>query len=212
MTMPEDVREKILREALVEVPSRGFTDGVLTAAADRAGVTLAEAHAVFPDGAAGLIAAFSLWADRAMERRMQALENPSVRARITAAVRARLEALSPHREATRRAAAFLALPQNGVLAARLLFESVDAMWRAAGDRSSDFNYYTKRGLLAGVYASAFVYWLSDASDGHEATWKFLDARIADVMNIQKARGTIAESLSKLPDPLGILAALRSPAP
>ena len=82
------------------------------------------------------------------------LEDPPerTRERVNHAVRARLEVLAPHKEAARRAAAFLAPPQNAPLAARLMMQSVDAMWRAAGDRSSDFSYYTKRAMLGGVYA------------------------------------------------------------
>jgi ubiquinone biosynthesis protein COQ9 len=120
--------------------------------------------------------------------------------------------LAPHKEAARRASAFLALPQNAALAAKLLFRSVDAMWRAAGDKTSDFNYYTKRALLAGVYGSTLLYWLSDASEGSAETWTFLDHRIGNVMAIQKARGEMERAVAKLPDPFGILAALRPPKP
>ncbi len=82
-----------------------------------------------------------------------------LRDRVASAVRARIEVLNPHKEAARRAAAFLALPQNAPLAAKLTMRSVDAMWRAAGDRSSDFSYYTKRATLAGVYGATLAYWL-----------------------------------------------------
>lgn len=206
--MGTDIREQILAEALKDIPFQGFSDAVLMGAAERAGASRAQTRAAFPDGPASLVEVFSHWADRQMETHMQSVDTASVRGRVARAVRARLEALAPHKEATRRAAAFLALPPNAPLAAKLMFRSVDAMWRAAGDRSSDFNYYTKRGLLAGVYASTFVYWLSDFSEGHEATWTFLDARIGDVMNIQKMRSNLERAATKLPDLFGILAKLR----
>ena len=39
------------------------------------------------------------------------------------------------------------------LALKLLYRTVDAMWYAAGDTSTDFNFYTKRATLAGVYSA-----------------------------------------------------------
>ena len=35
-----------------------------------------------------------------------------------------------------------------------LYKSVDIMWYLAGDNSTDFNFYTKRLTLAGIYTSA----------------------------------------------------------
>ena len=131
-----------------------------------------------------------------------------MRDRLTAAVRARIEVLAPHRQAARRAAAFLAIPQNAPLAARLTMKSVDAMWRAAGDSSSDFSYYTKRATLAGVYASTLAYWFSDASEGSSATWTFLDNRIDNVMQFEKLKGRAKDAFAKLPDPLKFFESFR----
>lgn len=210
--MSEDLRAAILQEALHEAPFSGFSDAMLRIAATRAGATPAQIAMFFPDGAASLVTLFSHWADAHIETRLAQERPDRIRDRITKAVRVRLEALAPHKEAARRAASFLALPMHAPLATTLLFESVDAMWRAAGDNSSDFNYYTKRALLAGVYASTLVYWFSDDSDDSEKTWAFLDKRIDDVMQIQKMRGELEKVVSQLPDPLGVLAALRAAGP
>jgi ubiquinone biosynthesis protein COQ9 len=64
------------------------------------------------------------------------------------------------------------------------------MWRAAGDAATEFNFYTKRGLLAGVYASTLLYWLDDSSDDCAATWAFLDRRTADAMRVPQAIGSL----------------------
>ena len=36
--------------------------------------------------------------------------------------------------------------------------TVDAIWHAAGDRSADFSWYTKRAILAAVYTATVLYW------------------------------------------------------
>jgi len=201
--MSTRVRDAILPHALAEIAQYGFSDAALKAAAGKAGVNPTELRAAFPNGGASLVEAFSHWADERMAERM--LEDPPERTRdrVTQAVKTRLDVLAPHKDAARRAAAFLALPQNAPLAATLMMRSVDLMWRAAGDRSSDFSYYTKRALLGGVYGATLVHWLSDSSEGHADTWVFLDNRIGDVMQIEKFRGAAREWVAKLPDPLGI---------
>ena len=113
-----------------------------------------------------------------------------IRDRIKSAVRIRLERHAGNREAARRALALLSLPFNAPLALRLLYRTVDAMWYAAGDTSTDFNFYTKRATLAGVYSSTLLYWLNDRSPGGEATWGFLDRRIDDVMKIEKLKSQV----------------------
>jgi ubiquinone biosynthesis protein COQ9 len=91
----------------------------------------------------------------------------------------------------RRALALLSLPFNAPLALKLLYNTVDALWYAAGDTSTDFNFYTKRATLAGVYSSTLLYWLNDRTPGSEATWAFLDRRIEDVMKIEKLKSQVA---------------------
>jgi ubiquinone biosynthesis protein COQ9 len=198
------VRDAVLPHALAEVSVHGFSDQALKAAAEKAEINPAELKAAFPNGGASLVEAFSHWADERMAERMREDKAERLRERVAHAVRARLDVLASHKDAARRAAAFLAQPQNTPLAASLMMRSVDLMWRAAGDRSSDFSYYTKRALLAGVYGATLIHWLSDSSDGHVDTWAFLDARIDDVMQIEKFRGAAREWVSKLPDPFGIL--------
>jgi ubiquinone biosynthesis protein COQ9 len=206
--MSNTLRDRVLAEALSDIPATGISDATLAAAAERAGAGKQELKEAFPHGPESLMEAFSHWADQRMAEHMQKDASERTRERVKNAVKARIEALVPHREAARRAAAFLALPQHTPLAARLMMRSVDAMWRAAGDKASDFSYYTKRALLSGVYGSTLLYWLSDSSEGYAATWTFLDKRIDNVMSIEKFRHAAQGAAAKLPDPFEFLRNLR----
>jgi ubiquinone biosynthesis protein COQ9 len=203
--MPREEKLRLLLAALEDVPFSGYSDSTLKAAAKKTGVPATQLKQHFPRGPESLVEAFTEFCDEQMKERVSDANVARMRDRIALAVRLRLEAMEPFREAARRAAAFLALPQNALLAARLVLGTVDAMWRAAGDRCSDFNYYTKRGLLAGVYSATLLHWLSDSSEDRAQTWVFLDARIEDVMKIQKMRGRIEDALQKLPNPIDVLA-------
>ncbi len=125
------------------------------------------------------------------------LKAMKIRQRIAAAVKARLSVLKPHKEAARRAAALLSLPMNAALGAKLMYRTVDAMWRAAGDTSTDFNFYTKRGILAGVYGSTAMRWFSDTSDDEKATDEFLTARIENVMQFETLKAKAKDVLPRV---------------
>jgi ubiquinone biosynthesis protein COQ9 len=136
---------------------------------------------------------------------MAAMEEANVAAmrtrdRVAFAVRVRLEANTAHREAIRRALAILALPTNAPVSIAALYRTVDAVWYGAGDTSVDFNFYTKRGLLAGVYMATLVHWLDDASEGQEKTWTFLERRLDDVLKVPRLLGEFGKLFKGFPFP------------
>ena len=194
--MPDDgfgeVRERLLDAMLGHVPFDGWSRRALDAAAAALGLSAGEAARLFPDGVTDMIALHSRRADRAMVAEMErsGVGSMKVRDRIRLGVRVRLEANAAHREAIRHALAVLASPLTGTLGPRLLYATVDAMWHAAGDTATDFNFYTKRALLAGVYSSTLLYWLGDRSQDFADTWSFLDRRIDDVMRIEKLKSRL----------------------
>ncbi|MBE9555052.1 MAG: COQ9 family protein, partial [Proteobacteria bacterium] len=120
--------------------------------------------------------------------------------RVRTAVQIRLRQAEPHREAVRRSLAFLAMPQNAVLGAKLLYRTVDAIWHVAGDTATDWNFYSKRGLLAGVFGATVLYWLNDRSEDYADTGDFLDRRLRDVATFGKATGKLKERFKGFPRP------------
>jgi ubiquinone biosynthesis protein COQ9 len=180
-------RSRILAATIVHVPFDGWTWRAVAQGAKEAGYAEAEAHLAFPGGIRDVVAAYSDRLDRRMleslDARADEMRGLRTRDRIAFALRVRFETASGEREALRRMASFLALPENCGLGTKLLWSTVDRIWRAAGDRSTDFNYYTKRGLLAGVVGAAALYWLADQSEGYMNTWAFVDRRLDDVLRI-----------------------------
>lgn len=199
-TDDSQVKNAVLDAALKRVVFDGFTDKVLAAAAKEAAVDKGTIARLFPDGPLSLVEAFSQNTDAEMEKQITALDLKSmkIRERIAAAVKARLSALRPHKEAARRAAAFLTLPPHAALGAKLVYRTVDAMWRAIGDKSTDFNFYTKRGILAGVYSATLMRWFTDTSTDEAATDRFLADRIENVMQFEKFKARAKEALDRLP--------------
>jgi ubiquinone biosynthesis protein COQ9 len=186
------LRDRLADAMAAEASFDGWTRTALAAAARRLDLPAGEADRLFPGGPIQVVTHLSERADLRTVADMEAegVAGMKIRDRIRRAVRIRLERHAGEREAVRRALSLLSLPFNAGLAVKLLYRTVDAMWYAAGDASTDFNFYTKRATLAGVYSSTLLYWLNDRSAGAEATWAFLDRRLDDVMKIEKLKGQV----------------------
>jgi ubiquinone biosynthesis protein COQ9 len=202
----ERKRERLLDAMLAHVPFDGWTDTSLRSAAGDLGLHPADVLDAFPGGATEALDLFMALADRRMIEDLETrdLSVLKVRERVLLAIRLRLERALPHREAIRRGIAALALPHNAPLALRAWYRTVDAVWFAIGDTSTDWNFYTKRGILAGVYAAAVLYWLDDFSEGQERTWDFLARRLDDAIAVPRALGQgfgrFRRLLSDFPEP------------
>lgn len=196
MTAPDardELRLKLLDAALAHVPFDGWGEMALDHAAADLGLDRDVARLMFPGGGVEMIALFSGQADDAMAAAVagRGLDGFKVRDRVALAVRLRIEANAAHREAARRAMTLLALPQHAATGLKLAYDTADAIWRALHDPSTDYNYYTKRLILAGVFSATVLYWLGDDSDGWADTWAFLDRRIDDVMTFEKAKAKLS---------------------
>ncbi|NQW11980.1 MAG: COQ9 family protein [Alphaproteobacteria bacterium] len=208
------LRDRILTATLPNVLFDGWSRTALIAGARSAGLTPEDVDLAFPRGVRDAVAHWLGRADREMVAALEAadLGSMKIREKVAYGVRARLEQAAPHKEAVRRGLSYLALPGNAKLAAASLYRTVDHIWHACGDRSTDFNFYTKRGLLAAVYTSTLLYWLDDESDDHADTWAFLDRRIADVMRVPRFTGQLKGLRAKLPNPMRVVRAFRAARP
>lgn len=182
-------RDAAIAAVLAHVPEAGWTRTALRSAMRDLGRPPEDAELLFPAGTADLVEAFVDWADRRMEAEAALLDLAGRRLpeRVRALIVLRLAQHREHKEAVRRAVAIMALPRHARMAARALARTVDAIWYAAGDRSADFSWYTKRATLAGVYTATLLFWLADDSDDAAATLAFLDRRLAGVARLGKLR-------------------------
>lgn len=218
MTLRDDATLDEIRVALApELPFNAAFDGwnrrALDAAATAIGVDPGIAALAIPGGALDMIDAWFTAIDREMCTAIpdEALADMKVRAKITGLVEARLTALAPHRDALRRATAILGMPQNAGRAARLGWRAADLMWRRAGDTATDFNHYTKRTILMGVYGATVTVFLSDESEDWSETRAFLKRRIDGVMRFEKTKAGFLARTENVPSLSRFIGRLRYPA-
>jgi ubiquinone biosynthesis protein COQ9 len=203
-------RLALLEATLAHAAFDGWSQKALEMGAKDLGIPADRVLNAFPGGMAELLAFYHEVEDRHMLEAMARANAAEmrVRDRISFAVKARLQRNMRHREAIRSACSFLAMPHNTPLALRVLYRTVDAMWYGAGDTATDFNFYTKRALLAGVYSATVLYWLNDKSAGGLETWAFLDRRIDEVMQVPKILGKFSAITDRLPNPFRVAQRLR----
>jgi ubiquinone biosynthesis protein COQ9 len=199
-TPTDDLKDRLLDAALPHVPFDGWSDATFRAAVAELGTDPTVARAVCPRGAVDLALAYHKRGDEEMLHRLKAskLADLRFRDRVATAVRLRIESISD-KEAVRRGTALFSLPQYAADGAKAIWGTADAIWDALGDASDDYNWYTKRATLSGVYGATILYWLGDQSPENHDTWAFLDRRIEDVMRIEKVKAQVRENplLSKL---------------
>ena len=177
----------ILMHALPNVPFEGWTQRVLEDACEAANLPRQALFRVFPHGVMDALSYWGMLADQHLTDTAPSLglEGLKIRERIALLVQTRLRYYTPHREALRKAVALSMQPWHAHYTLRSLHRTVDHIWRLAGDQSYDFNWYTKRMLLAAVYSSTLLYWLDDDSENHTRSWEFLQRRINNVMHVGK---------------------------
>ncbi|OWZ25423.1 COQ9 family protein [Wolbachia endosymbiont of Wuchereria bancrofti] len=129
------------------------------------------------------------------ELRNSNLEDMKVQEQIKLAVQIRLSnyaKLPNYREFLKNILSFSVLPKNIYFSSKLLCGIVDMIWYGIHDQSTDFNYYTKRAILAGIYLSIILFFINDYSEGFADTLSFLDRRINNVMTFQKFKTHLKE--------------------
>jgi ubiquinone biosynthesis protein COQ9 len=193
--MPE--RDAAILGMLPHVPFDGWTKRALRAGVRDAGLPADEADLLFPLGTVDMIETYCDLADRRMEEAATAMPEARLPARVRAVIALRLEQNRPYKEAIRRALAVLSLPRNARAASACTARTVDAIWHAAGDRSADFSWYTKRAILAAVYTATVLYWLRDTSEDDAATLAFLDRRLAGIGRVGRVRRQADAMLARL---------------
>jgi ubiquinone biosynthesis protein COQ9 len=206
----------VVAAALPHVPFDGWSDRTLSEAVADAGVDPGLARLAFPRGGVDLALAFHRQRDAELAADLETADLLGLRFRdrVAYAIMRRLELVAGEREAVRRGAALFALPHHAADGARAIWRTADTIWKALGDESRDFNWYSKRATLSAVYSASVLYWLGDETPGASATREFVGRRIDDVMRFEglkaRVRGNpLAAALLK--GPQALLDRVRAPA-
>ena len=187
MVTREEKKEIFLYSLLDKVSKNGWSDDILSLCSGDSVLSSDEVRVFFPHGRIDLLKFWFSLSDSLMLKDLKDIEIESlkIRERIKIIIKKRLQRWVLYRSAIKKTIPLLLQPSYNQYIIFSLGVTLDLMWRVAGDKSVDFNYYTKRGLLFGVYSSTLIFWLDDSSEDFIETWNFLDRRIEEVLGIPK---------------------------
>lgn len=217
MLRPDFTLDELRLTLAPAVADAAVFDGWSLAAVDSAAAAIGcdprVARVALGEGPMQMIDAWVASIDAAMAEALptETLAVLPIRERIRRLVQFRLDAVHRQREALRRALAILAMPQNTAQAVKLGWRSADAMWRLAGDTATDYNHYSKRAILGGIYAATLSVFAADESEGQTDTRAFLDRRIEGIMRFEKAKARLLRPREERFSPVRLLGRLRYPA-
>ncbi|MEQ1610476.1 MAG: COQ9 family protein [Hyphomonadaceae bacterium] len=198
---PSDQFRERLLDAMLEVASEtGWTMAGMEGAAKKAGLTKGQVLLATPHGVADLLEAFGQRAAKAAGARLGQpdIAGLKIRQKVRAGAKAWLSALNPHKAAVKRA---VSTPANLLTGPKGLWMAADAIWTALGDKSTDFNWYTKRTILSGVLGSTLAAWIGTDDDAEVDA--FLDRRIENVMQFEKLKTQAKDAFANMPDPMDL---------
>ena len=173
------------------IPFDGWTERAAKAAAQKAGLTPGEQALAAPRGLADLVDAFFDTVEQDANQALLAsdLSNMGVREKVAHGVRLWLSALAPNKEAARRAGTRGFLPWAIGDALQRTYSVADMVWTGIGDTSTDYNKYSKRGLLASTIPAIFMRWLDEDDDARLEA--YIMARLTSAMTLGQTAGKIA---------------------
>lgn len=194
MTPSATLRTRWLAALLPAVPFDGWTQAAAIKAATEAGLSPGEQALAAPRGLADLVDAFfdAAEAEASSALRASDLADKGVRDKVAYGVKLWLAALSPHKEAARRAGARGFLPWVAGDAMQRTYSVADMIWTGIGDASGDYNKYSKRGLLAATLPLIFMRWLDE--DDEAALDAYIARRLTGAMTLGKTAGKVAGPL------------------
>ncbi|MBP01583.1 MAG: COQ9 family protein [Rhodospirillaceae bacterium] len=196
--------DRVVLAALQNIPFDGLNMNSVCIGAKAIGCSVDQINILFPNGIRSFISHWSTLADRMLGKEVncEELMTLRVRDRIALLVQLRLSRWYSNRDAIKSIVGLSYLPPFREESVIHLSKTIDTIWCLAGDKSVDFNFYSKRLLLGGVFSSTLLFWLEDNSQDSKDSWEFLDRRISNIMCIPKIRGKVEGLISKLPKVYG----------
>lgn len=205
---PEEWREPLMHAALPHIGFDGWTWSAFKRAADELGVDPELPSIAFGGSIRKAVDFYLGLVDDHMLQGMAAPEvkTMKIREKVTHAVILRFEFAQQHREAAVRLTGYFS--HRPSLSARCVWRTADAVWRSLGDKSTDYNWYTKRAILSGVYSSTLMVWVGDDDENMAKTRRFLANRIENVMQFEKVKAQAIKLSGFLPSPARFAGRLR----
>ena len=196
------IRIDLIRAMLTHVPFDGWTWEAMEQGAIDIGFEKKKTSSyrmkifkdLFKNGSIDFIEIFSEVIDLEVEEKYDLLEFKPERVseKIKKIIMIRLNLCKNYKDAVRTSISLTARPENAKISLKILYRTCNSIWRIAGDKSTDFSFYTRRISLAAVYTPTLLFWLNDNSNDNVETEFFLDRRLKGINKISRLKKPLSD--------------------
>ena len=121
------------------------------------------------------------------------INKKSLRLQILTLLKIRFSILNEYKSVIKESMVFLCSPSKQLLSSKLIFKTADFMWISINDKSTDYNFYTKRAILGTIYSVVILFWLNDKSNKLDKTYNLLEKLIMNMNFISSLKKCLKTS-------------------
>ena len=183
-------RQVVLRFAKKFVSENGLTKNCLENISKKYGLNADETDLLFPQGNIDLIkfALEQLNNDLEVYCRQIDLIRLPIHKRIRKVLLSKISLMNKDKSFYRSIFLNLLIPKKNFSLSSQLYNSVDQLWFIAGDSSTDFNFYTKRLILSGIYSRVMLFFFNN--NNQEELENILDESLKRVSKIPEIKSKL----------------------
>ena len=149
---------------------------------------------LFPNKLNDLVFYFSDFINKKMITvyKKKRINKKSLRLQILTLLKIRFSILNEYKSVIKESMVFLCSPSKQLLSSKLIFKTADFMWISINDKSTDYNFYTKRAILGTIYSVVILFWLNDKSNKLDKTYNLLEKLIMNMNFISSLKECLKE--------------------
>jgi len=180
-------RLEVLKYAKVFISENGLTQNILKDISIKNKLDLNETELLFPEGNGDLIKFALKQLNNELEeycKKIDLIRLP-IHKRVRKILLSKIYLMNKYKSFYRNIFIYLFIPKKNLSLPSQLYNSVDQIWFIAGDSSVDFNFYSKRLILSGIYSRVMLFFFNNNSQ--EALEEVLDSSLKKVTKIPELK-------------------------
>ncbi|MBL6675336.1 MAG: COQ9 family protein [Alphaproteobacteria bacterium] len=183
-------RLEVLKYAKIFISEKGLNKNSLENISKRYGLNINEIELLFPEGNIDLIKFTLEQLNKELEeycKKIDLIRLP-VHKRIKKVLLSKISLMNKNKLFYRSIFLNLLIPKKNFSLSNQLYNSVDQIWFIAGDSSTDFNFYTKRLILSGIYSRVMLFFFNN--NNQEELENILDESLKRVSKIPEIKSKL----------------------
>ena len=193
-------RLKILKLAKLIIAEEGLNLNTFETIALKHNLNINEINLLFPDGNKDLLEYSLEQLNIELQEYCKSIDliRLPLHKRIRKILLSKIEIMNKEKNFYKKIFLKSLLPTKTISLSKQLYKSIDQIWYLAGDTSVDFNFYTKRLILAGIYSRVVLFFFNNNNQSELENLLDLNLkRVAKIPELKSKINIFREYLPKL---------------